>query len=302
MSKSTQKQHGPKPFGVLQPDFKESGNGYGLLQLTANFAFDSEVAGTIGLIFRRGAEFPGGVGDVGTALAEQSWTCIRHEVTGREGNVIYVSAQYAAIDKNIGGDQTETEATITSAVVSEPIESHPNFTKIQCKSLGAKPLGGTWTDKIPPGPDEKAKNEYRANWAPISSPTPGVVQYNFAGFLPSNSNEEANRKAGVRSWMRPSITMKLTSYMTSADYAQSVVASVGGTTTSQVGTVVIPDCYKQVNALAQGMWGYDGAKSFNWLVTGSNMEVYGGLYKVTADMLLSGVVGWDNDIYPKANL
>ena len=36
----------------------------------------------------------------------------------------------------------------------------------------------------------------------------------------------------------------------------------------------------------------------NYLCTNASVEVYGGLYKVQADLMMSGIIGWDPDIYP----
>jgi hypothetical protein len=64
----------------------------------------------------------------------------------------------------------------------------------------------------------------------------------------------------------------------------------------------LPDAYKQ---LASG--GYAGEFNYteqwngkinkSFLVTGTSVERFGSLWKVTADLMLSGLSGWDKDIY-----
>lgn len=294
-------QHGQEPVYVLQPDYQFSHNGYGLLQLVANFAVDSSQAGTSSTRFARGAGFlsEGGytTSYLGSALSSQSWTCVKAEERGRDGKMTYMTAHYAAIDKD-KGTFTETEATMTSAVVSEPIESHPNFTKVQINGIGdgENPLGGIWDGETPPSPTDTAKNKYRAQWGPItSSANVGAVTYNFLAFLPSPSGSAPNRKAGVRSWMRPTVTLRLTSYTTDQTSATDVTARVGMIIDGSVGYIAIPEAYQGITTNSQVA--IEGGGKPNWLVTAANMEIYGGLYKVTADLLLSGVLGWDKDIY-----
>jgi hypothetical protein len=298
------KEHGENPGYVLQPDYQFSHNGYGLLQLTANYAIDVKYATGSTTQFYRGASFYAGRDELSASLTEYQWTCVKAEEKGRDGRMAYISAQYAAIEE---GDFTQVEASMTSAVVAEPIESHPNFTKIQIAAIGdgKTPLGGTWIGNTPPSPNAgDIINPYRAAWGPISTPTPGVVQYNFVNFLPAPSTAAtANRKAGVKSWMRPTINLKMTSYMSSGDEAASICSMVGCIAKDHIGVMAIPEAYKTVgeNGWLVTAPGVEGGGNKDWLISGANMEVFGGLYKVQLDLLLSGVLGWDPDIYAPQN-
>lgn len=299
---STYLQFGKEPTIILQPDYQLSHNGYGLMQLTANYAIDIGAAGVSTDKFYRGADFYAGSDGLDLALSMYPWTCVKAEEKGRDGNIGYVTAHYAAIKQGI---YTETEASITSAAVSEPIETHPNFSTIQVPGIGdgETPLGGVWIGNTPPDPNVSATNKFRAQWAPIQGSPVGALTYNFMAFLPSKSGMPANRKSGVKSWMRPTLTLKATVYTSSESEAASICSYVGFIMNKKAGVLTIPDCYdtignsglrvvpKDVSSFQQG--------KRDWLIVGANMEVYGGLYKVTADLLLSGVMGWDSDIYPR---
>jgi len=307
---STYIQHGVEPNYVLQPDYQFSHNGYGLLQLTANYAVDIATAGSSADVFPRGGEFKGGSGPLDLALFYYGWTVVKAEERGRDGNIAYITVHYAAIAND--NDTTETEAVMTSSVVSEPIESHPNFSVIQCSDIGdgVSPLGGKWDGNAPP-PLEKPTgtpnpdNKYRALWSTNFNEQTQTRNYAFNGFSPTDTTttKTANRKAGVRSWMRPSVTMRLTGYTKDAAVANETTRYVGWVTgTGQIGGLEIPASYKGIQVDGLVITPFDislqTSAGKDWLVTSSNMEVYGGLYKVTVDLLLSGVLGWDRDIYP----
>jgi hypothetical protein len=310
----------PKNFGddlaafVMQSDYRMNHNGYGLLQLTANFAAKSSYSGSVSLTFPRGGGLPAGYAATFLELNNHSWTCVRADEVGKDGDYIMITAQYAAIDSNVnGGVITETEATITSSSVSEPITTHPNFTKRQLPQLGGTtPLGGkppvsTLTINVRPTPsnpnavDSRIRNPNNAKWVP--SQTGQTTSYQFVDFLPQqleDKDDNFNRKAGVRSYFRPSITMRLTGYTDSAVAAVDTCKYVWWSTKTGLGILSIPDIYKPIleDKLIIVSTDPNMKRGKDWLITGANMEVYGGLYKVTADLMLSGVAGWDPDIYP----
>jgi hypothetical protein len=303
------KEHGN--FGTqLQSDYKYSHNGYGLLQLTANFKRDATYAAASDVKFDRGSSFPspqssGGPfagGNLSTALQAESWTCIKAEETGSDGNIITVTAHYAAISLAVGGESSQIEATITASASSEAVETHPNFSMIQVPRISPEnPLGG---ELGPDGPSISVtdygtkKNMFRAKWLP--SPTAGLQSYQFVGFLPAQKEgDEFNRKAGIKNYFRPTVTLKLTGYTTNAKEAVKATNYVGFSTKNGCGFLKVPTPYDQylVSEL-DFQSNFDGAIERNWLCTSANMEVYGGMYKCTIDLMLSGIIGWDPDVYP----
>ena len=44
---------------------------------------------------------------------------------------------------------------------------------------------------------------------------------------------------------------------------------------------------------------YEAKINRSFLITNCSVERFGYVYKVTADLMLSGIAGWDKDIYPK---
>lgn len=308
MSQDSLITHGRDPAGYLQPDYQFSHNGYGLLQLSATFAFDSKDAGSSTRYFPRGSPLTIINGyALGQALMSYGWTCVKSEEIGRDGQVTYVKGFFVAIDPQKGGQITDTEATLSSAAVSEPIESHPNFSQILLPQLypsKGTPLGGKLDAVGPPlDVNDTTRNPYRAKWLPGS--IPGALNYQFVGFLPQQKeNEDVNRKAGVKSYFRPSVTMKLTAYTASEELATDSVRYTGFISSKTgFGAFYIPGPYQKVAEPKLRIVSSDAAlaRGQNWLITAVNMEVYGGLFKVQADLLLSGPMGWDPDIYPEAN-
>lgn len=301
---STFIQHGVQPNYILQPDYRFSHNGYGLMQLSANYAADIGLAGYSSVTFKRGDSFYPGAGPLDLALSEYDWTCIKAEETGRDGNMLYVSANYAAIDPNVSPDTTNTEATLSTSAVSEPIETHPNFSQILCKQIPSSkgtPLGGKLGPSGPPLTMEPvADNPYRAKW--IIGSIPGALNYQFVGFLPQQkTGQQVNRKAGVKSFLRPSVTLKLTAYTNNQATASDTCKYTGWISGPKgFGCLVIPDAYASIADSKLKIDSTDPSLTggANWLITGVNMEVYGGLFKIQADLLLSGPMGWDKDIYP----
>ena len=301
----TYKQFGVEPALILQSDYQFSHNGYGLCQLTLNYSADISIADRSRGLFRRGDNTLYGEGPLALALGDLTWTTIRAEEKGRDGNIAYWTVHFAAIDDIEGdGETTATEATLTSAAVSEPIETHPNFSKIlipQMKPSKGTPLGGTLSETGPPLTMNTVTNPYRAKWLPGS--IPGAFNYQFVGFLPQQKvSEKVNIKAGVKSFFRPSVTMKLTAYTSNTALATETCKYTGWATRSKGwGVFQIPDAYSAIALQPLLKIEADDpalAKGPSWLITGINMEVFGGLYKIQAELLLSGPMGWDADIYP----
>lgn len=299
---SSRKQHGS--FSLkLQPDYKFSHNGYGLLQLTANFKDDQAQAATSSTTFARGAMFPSkALGSLGKPLSAEAWTCIKAEESGSEGGVITITAHFAAIAKSLGGTNSQVEATLTSSAASDPIESHPNFSQILVPRISPEdPLGGELDAQGPPlNPADfgTKKNKFRAKWIP--SPTAGLLSYQFVGFLPAQKQgDEFNRKAGIKNYFRPSVTLKLVGYTNNQEEAVKATNYVGFSTKNGVGFLKVPAPYdKFLDNELDVESAFEGDKDRNWLCTGSNLEVYGGLYKCSIDLMLSGIIGWDPNVYP----
>ena len=284
---------------VLQPDYSWSNNGYGLLQLNANLVTDSKSVEQMEQLVR-GRKFSEIYASPDTSKYA-NFTLVKASINRIEGEMVKATVNFAGIAQGLtGGAATDTEAFITSSAVSEPIESHPNFTKHLVNEIGDPgiTLGGYDAAGNPPTDPNQAGNKFHAKWTNVSQSS--VPTWQFVAFIPTqDSTKPINIKAGIKSWMRPSITVRMIAYTAKQDFAEAAGRFAGCVTTNgDFGPFILPPVYKNIG-LAGPFVKIEGMKatSRNWLVTSCNVEVFGGLFKVQADMMLSGVCGWDSDIY-----
>jgi hypothetical protein len=279
---------------VLQSDWTMQSDGFGLVQLTLNFIADQPVGDTITNDFKRGD--PLSDANITNMSSWGGCTVVKSSMTKMAGEFVKATVNYAGIDPAISGETTITQVTVHSSAVSEPIQSHPNFTKIQVPQISDAILGG---NHPPPIEVNSAENPFRAKWIPSTSGQ--TTSYQFVDFLPSQkSDQEVNRKAGVKNYFRPNITMKLLCYTTNGTLATEAIQKVGWITTGNFGPYQLPSPYSEIPDDGLDFVQTQGQRAVkkNWIVTGVNVEIFGALYKCQADLMLSGVAGWDSDIYP----
>lgn len=213
-----------------------------------------------------------------------------------------VIADYAGIEGN--QSVTTCQVQVSSATGQEAIETHPNFTEVTSPRISLKPLAGP-AKFIADNEEDLAKNPNRAHFAMQKATAKQIVVYAFAGFLPSQKpGEPINIKAGVRSYFKPSVTLRCMVYTNNADLAQETVRRVGWSNKGSFGAITLPPPYdtlleKADQDLPVVFVGNPGVNR-NFLCTGASVEIFGGLYKVQADLMMSGYIGWDKDIYPQA--
>jgi hypothetical protein len=147
-----------------------------------------------------------------------------------------------------------------------------------------------------------------ALWTPVTS---GVTSYQqFVGFAPSQTDDvtKINIKAGVKSYYKPQITVRVLFYVQKE--SETATQSEALTFASYVGwndsgiLYRLPEPYRRLTQQN----GYGGSPSYvdqyrakirtNFLITNCSVELFGTTCKVTADLMLSGISGWDKDIYP----
>lgn len=279
---------------VLQSDWSLQADGFGLIQLTLNFIADQPVGDEITQDFKRGD--PLSDARITNMSSYNSCTVVKCSMNKLAGEFVKATVQYAGIDPQLSGESTLTQVTIHSSAVSEPIQSHPNFTKNQVPKISGAKLGG---NHPPPIEVNSAQNPFRAKWIPSTSGQ--TTSYQFVDFLPSQkSDQEVNRKAGVKNYFRPNITMKLLCYTTNGTLAKESVQKVGWVTSGNFGPFELPSPYSEIHEDGLDFVATQGQKATqkNWIITGCNVEIFGALYKCQADLMLSGVAGWDSDIYP----
>lgn len=282
-------------------------DGFGLITLQIKYTADSDRIDWVDTDFKRG-DNP--LSDDG---AEYWKRFTLYKVSGSSNDgVCTITADYCGIEYN--AVTTTTQVQVTSASAQEAIETHPNFTAIQVDRIGINGSKGADGKPIPlAGPakyiydneNDLTKNPNRAHFAYTAQAATQVVQYQFVGFLPSQKPEDpVNLKAGVRSYFRPNTIIRCLAYTSSADLAKQTLKRVGWINYGNIGAIVLPPPY---NTLCQEYTadlppklpkGTPKDRKRNFLCTNASMEIYGGLYKVQADLMMSGVIGWDPDIYP----
>lgn len=280
---------------VVQPGWTVENDGFGLLQAEVRYKLDKSLMSSFTTLFVKGV----------TSAPEpySNLKLWKASITSEKNDVVTVLANFCGIASELGV-ATLTQVAMTGSSASEPIEKHPNFLQVNCTSItsdankklaGFPPVGG-WEQN-------PALNPNRALWTPGVGNSGATQGYQFVGFLPAQqSTDPINIKAGVKSYYKPQITLRCLVYISDPDIALSI-ASYNGWITD--GTIIgLPPEYK---ALANES-GYPGIFQYtsayrskikrSFLITSVSCELYGAIYKVTADLMMSGISGWDPDIYP----
>ena len=281
---------------IVQPGWTVKSDGFGMLQSTVKFRWSKDYLDSFTSNFARGNPHP----DTNYSQLK----LFEATMTVGKGDVLDVTAEYCGLDDfyNSRG-YSEPQVMMTGASAAESIQAHPNFIYVNCLNFGdVNPLAG-------PPPAEGGfdsnltTNPNRALWTPKVAGTGSVNNCQFIGFLPNQSetDDTPNIKAGIKSYYKPQNTLRVLLYFNSENQALDRASSVGFTTNGNA--FHLPDAYKQ---LATGgyadsfqyveAWDQKINKSF--LVTSASVERFGSMWKVTADLMLSGLGGWDKDIYP----
>lgn len=287
---------------TLQPGWTVESDGFGLLQSRCIFKMDLEnCIDVFGITqFNRGDTHPYSETYTTLKLYKASY------VTDKNG-IATITAEYCGVDQWIYSDGiTDTQCAMVGSSASEDISHHPNFIKGNCISggLGA-PLAGP-----PTGSPNGLYNN--ALWTPSTNT---VVSYQqFVGFAPSQTNvvDDINIKAGVKSYYKPQITVRALFYVQKSDeaitqaFALNYASYVGWVTDGSLFNLPIP--YVRLTRGPNEGGGYDGSFEYieeyeerikrNFLITNCSVELFGTTCKVTVDLMLSGISGWDPDIYP----
>jgi len=275
---------------VMEKNWTVQHDGFGLVTMQLKFTADSDKSYDITTDFKRG--------DAPPINGMENMTLHRAVASSNDG-VCTVTADYCGIDG--ASDTTITQVQVSSATAQEAIETHPNFTKLQCKKIG-KVLAGP-AAYIYANESDPEKNPNKAHFALVTTQGTQLTQYQFVGFLPSRNPEDpVNLKAGIKSYFKPGVTLRCLAYTNDADVAQQTVLRVGWANLGNIGAIVLPPPYNSLLEnfdndlpleLPEGI-----QRNRTYLCTNASVEVYGGLYKVQADLMMSGIIGWDTDVYP----
>lgn len=284
---------------LLQPGWTVDQDGFGLVQVSAKYRFDKALATNFTTWFVRG---------ITTAPAPFNYCKLwRASLVEEKGEIVCVTAEFTGIDPNVnGGSASNAQVAMTAGSSSEPIEHHPNFLKTFTETGGlGNPLAGFpsasgWDPSTTTNPN-------RALWTPKVANNGATQGQQFVGFLPNQSEAEVtagniNIKAGIKNFYKPQLTLRVLRYMGDKVSALTLGSYVGWNTDG--GPFGLDSDYKKY-AQSGGYagtfeytGGYEAKINRTYLVTNCTVEVYGAIYKVQADLMLSGISGWDPDIYP----
>jgi hypothetical protein len=294
---------------VVQPGWTVDSDGFGMLQSSVNFKWAKAYIGQFPDWFHRGRSHPS---DDYSQLK-----LFKATMTEEKGDIITINAEYCGLSSGGGGEAgidyngrgySDPQVMMTGAAASESIQAHPNFISINCDSLapagpiqplaGPPPLGGGFVDDILVNPN-------RALWTPKVAGGGFVNNCQFVGFLPNQSTTDTtpNIKAGIKSYYKPQNTLRVLVYFTEQEEALNRASLVGWVTDGN--SFYLQDEYKKFatggytgELLYSAGWTSQIHKSF--LVTNASVERFGALWKLTADLMVSGMGGWDISLYPKS--
>jgi hypothetical protein len=288
---------------VVQPGWTIDSDGFGMLQSTVTFKWAKSNIANFPLVFYRGAPHPSPEYD--------QLKLFKATMTETTAEVIEVTAEFCGLARNGGGvpgtdydarGYSDPQVMMTGAAASESIQAHPNFIRVNILNFGdvpplagPPPAGGGFDDNITTNPN-------RALWTPRVQNTGATNNCQFVGFLPNQSTSDItpNIKAGIKSYYKPQNTLRVLIYFNDENQALDRASIVGWVTNGDA--FKLPEAYKK---LATGGYAgefnytpeWDGLINKSFLVTGTSVERFGSLWKVTADLMLSGISGWDKDIY-----
>lgn len=291
-------------FPQVQSGWQVEADGFGLLQAQVKFKWDIAYRGNFVDTFHRGLALGSVVPGVGSPYSNMGlW---KANMTTDKNNVITVTADFCGIDPGYNsGVKTETQVAMTGSTAAEPIEHHPNFLTLNCPTSGLNrvlagfPPASGWDPEV-------SSNPNRALWTPKVANNGATQGQQFVGFLPNQNAAELspyyiNIKAGIKNYYKPTATLRCLFYVDNETTAVAYASYVGWSTNGNL--YGLPEAYK---GLATGSYGGSFIYSQEWsnqihrgfLVTNCSVERFGNIWKVTADLMMSGISGWDKDIYP----
>lgn len=266
--------------GVRQSKGTITFDAYGLVQAQLSFALDSDPLNIADAIewYSNGVEHPD---DLGFTLKSYKGT-----ITSQTGNVSIITVDYMGINRVSG--HTDAQITGPANTTAQPIETHPNFTKVTDPSISSNILAGT--------PDAPLNNAIFT----LAPPQPnGAQQFSFGGFgVAQSAAGSPNKKAGIRQFLRPMVCVRGQIFFDPANGFRSalMVQGVGRTLngTGDLFTLITPN--DAIGALSPQIC----------LLTNATPEPIGKpdnycAIKVTYDIMIGGEIGWDSDIYGKMN-
>lgn len=245
--------------GLLQPGWKVSYDGYGLMTCTATFKSDRY--GTFSYI-ERGSSFP--------ALGFTNLKCHKSTISFDSLDIATATVDYVGIELSVNsGLRTEPQVSGSQGLTSESITTHPNFFELATGFSGSPIAGvGTGTLATPAYPVVSGTNpaEYSGNNGATFELATGRK---FLGF----KKPEFKDFYGKTNYLAPQTSFSGHFYTTASATVQGMIARVGKT--SGNGSFLTIDLLPSY----MGTTFVNGTKH-QLLLAQVNAEDYGSLYKV----------------------
>jgi hypothetical protein len=261
---------------VKQPSGNIHLDAYGLAQAQVTYAFDTANMSAVIAQCNAGLSYPS---DVGVSMKSY-----KYAFSSAKANVTMLTVDFMGVARTSG--YTDAQISGVSTTASQPIETHPNFTKRTDTSIGdtSTPIAGT-----PPQAGGINYNDAIFTEVPNSNPR----QFTFGGFgVQTNATLDPNKKAGIRQFLRPMFTVRGQMFFdgSKTSNVNSLKNTVGRTfnSTGDLNILIAP---------------LTSSNAGTCLLTAANIEVIGkptnvAAFKVTYDIMFSPYV-WDSDIYGK---
>lgn len=264
----------PLPVGSISLD------GFGLAQAQLSFSIDSSntTLGASIASLAAGESYPY---DIGIEMKS-------YKVTSSfgKGGVATLTVDYMGVQPETG--YTKPQVTGVATSTAQPIEAHPNFTKITREDISDKILAGY--------PPSNLTTENKPIFVQSTDP---YATWSFRGFG-LRTDGEVNKKAGIRQYLAPLCTIRGQVFLgpEKLDSSAAFLSAVGKRLSN--GDV---DQLVQPASLAGAITSVDENYC---LLSAANAECIGNpeapaAIKVTYDIMVGGEIGWDVDIYGLAD-
>jgi len=269
---------GLQPTGTIEQD------AYGLVQAQLTYIMDSQDAqlNTVLTYYKAKRLYP-------LTITPQLYSYRTH-ISFMKGGLMSVVVDFMGI-ATAGGVSTWPNIQGVVATSAQPIESHPNFSKITDLTIG--PPGGTALAGVPP--PGTAFNNAIFN----QSGTEGAVKWVFGGFgVLDDEVGVPNKKAGIRQYLKPYTTVRGVIYYgeSFSTAVSDITKNVGRTLDLTALGILIPSSvFAGSMTPSHYLLSHAGVESIGNANTGSGANTVA--YKITYDIMFSGDQGWDADIY-----
>lgn len=224
--------------------------------------------------------------------------CYKTESVHRKGGLLDVTATYVGIESGVS---TDVQATMKVGSTTEPIETNPMF-RDQIGGTPSSPKNGAIF--VDPHTNELSTDDYKAVFSEFPLYLKDIGENGEQKQDKNGSpSMKKNKFAGVKSYYSPTLIVSGVFFTSDDSLAKKI--STAQCRYTYDGTVegfdllptYIKNCTKD---LLNNINVPEYYQDRNWLVTGVNVEPYGVILKVSYDLTLGGLLGWNPHIYVRS--